>query len=367
MRSLSPNHVFMTVDAVGGVWTYALELAEALVAAGVGVTLAALGPPPSDGQRAHAQAVAGLELIETGLPLDWLADDRRAVCEAGAEVARLAASVGADLVHLNSPALAAGARFHAPVVGVAHSCLATWWATVRGGEPPEEFRWRIELTREGYLACDALIAPSGAFARVTRQAYGPLPMFVARNGLGLGAVASERPRSRRVITAGRLWDVGKNAALLDAVAGRLNEPVLAAGPLEGPNGEQVAVRHVQALGAMGQTALRRALERSLVFASFATYEPFGLAVLEAAQAGCALALSDIPSFRELWAGAALFVEPTPTAATAALKRLLASPVELAELARAARRRAARYTRSAMAAATLAVYRWAMARSAEVAA
>jgi glycosyltransferase involved in cell wall biosynthesis len=33
-------------------------------------------------------------------------------------------------------------------------------------------------------------------------------------------------------------------------------------------------------------------------------------VLEAAMAGCALVLSDIPTFRELWNGAALFVDPT---------------------------------------------------------
>ncbi len=44
-----------------------------------------------------------------------------------------------------------------------------------------------------------------------------------------------------------------------------------------------------------------------VFASMARYEPFGLAVLEAAQAGMRLVLSDIPTFRELWDGAAIFV------------------------------------------------------------
>jgi hypothetical protein len=38
-------------------------------------------------------------------------------------------------------------------------------------------------------------------------------------------------------------------------------------------------------------------------------EPFGLAVLEAAQAGCPLVLSDLPGFRELWDGAALFRRP----------------------------------------------------------
>ncbi|HUZ14408.1 MAG TPA: glycosyltransferase [Caulobacteraceae bacterium] len=367
-RPLNPTHVLMTADAVGGVWTYALALAEALAAAGIEVTLAVLGPRPGEVQRAAATRLADVKLVETGLPLDWLAPDRRAVAGAGALLAGLARDIGADLVHLNSPALAADVRFHAPVVGAAHSCLATWWAAVRGGAPPEDFRWRIELMGEGYRACDALIAPSGAFAAATRGAYGPLPLFVARNGLGVGAMGRERPRSRRVITAGRLWDAGKNLELLDGAAARLSRPVLAAGPLTGPAGETASAAHVELLGALAPAVLRQGLERSLIFASFASYEPFGLAVLEAAQAGCALVLSDIPTFRELWSGAAVFT-PLGDAdlAARALEALFASPEESAALSRAASRRAARYTRQAMAAATLAIYRWAMARPSEAAA
>jgi glycosyltransferase involved in cell wall biosynthesis len=41
----------------------------------------------------------------------------------------------------------------------------------------------------------------------------------------------------------------------------------------------------------------------------ARYEPFGLSVLEAALAGCALVLGDIPSLREVWTDAAFFVPP----------------------------------------------------------
>ncbi len=46
-----------------------------------------------------------------------------------------------------------------------------------------------------------------------------------------------------------------------------------------------------------------------IFVHPALYEPFGLSVLEAARAGCCLALADIPSLRELWDGAAVFVDP----------------------------------------------------------
>ena len=71
-------------------------------------------------------------------------------------------------------------------------------------------------------------------------------------------------------------------------------PVLAAGPTRGPDGQEIALEHVVALGALDGAALRRpAAARAAVFASLALYEPFGLAVLEAALAGCALVLSDI--------------------------------------------------------------------------
>ena len=44
-----------------------------------------------------------------------------------------------------------------------------------------------------------------------------------------------------------------------------------------------------------------------IYVAPALYEPFGLTVLEAALSGCSLVLSDIPSFRENWDGAALLI------------------------------------------------------------
>ena len=101
----------------------------------------------------------------------------------------------------------------------------------------------------------------------------------------------------------------------------------------------------------GREAMRRILAQRPVFASAARYEPFGLAVLEAAQAGQALVLSDIPTFRELWDGAALFVSDE-AGLVPALRRALDAPEGLAA---AARERARRYTADAMADTTLALH------------
>ena len=47
------------------------------------------------------------------------------------------------------------------------------------------------------------------------------------------------------------------------------------------------------LGVLAPAELRRKLERAAIFAAPALYEPFGLGILEAAAAGCALVLGDI--------------------------------------------------------------------------
>ena len=81
----------------------------------------------------------------------------------------------------------------------------------------------------------------------------------------------------------------------------------------------------------------------------ARYEPFGLCALEAGLAGCALVLGDIPSLREVWGGAALYVDPDDEAL---LERVLNRLIEDAELrdemSHRARKRAALYTVERMA-------------------
>ena len=86
------------------------------------------------------------------------------------------------------------------------------------------------------------------------------------------------------------------------------------------------------------------------------YEPFGLAALEAASAGAPLVLADIPTYRELWDGAALFFSPKePGALAEAVNRLAADEPGRRTLARAAVRRSRRFTRLRQAAAMLAIY------------
>ena len=122
-------------------------------------------------------------------------------------------------------------------------------------------------------------------------------------------------------------------------------------------GARVTLSYARPMGRLCEPVLRRWLEDAPVFVSAALYEPFGLTVLEAAQSGCALVLSDIPTFRELWDGVAVFVPPRDDAAFAdILDTLVWDEVRRAALGESARRRASRFTPEAMAAAVHAVYR-----------
>lgn len=342
--------VLITADAVGGVWQYATELAKALVPQGVEPVLALLGPSPSSEQLREA---AGLKLIDTGLPLDWLAADEEEIAVAGEAIAKLAAEEQADLVQFNSPALAAVARFDMPVVAVSHSCLATWWEAVVGGEPDEDFRWRARLHGMGLHAADMVVTPTTAFGELTRRAYGlpkaPVTVHNGRSPLAL----SEAPHEDFAFTAGRLWDKGKNLATLARAAAALPVPLYAAGPAQGPNGDAITLGYVRTLGSLSAPEIAQRLAARPVFVSAALYEPFGLAVLEAAAAGCPLVLSDTSTFRELWGGAATFVEPRDHEGFA---RAIMRSMGDERMGAAARERAARYTPDAMAGAMRDIYR-----------
>jgi len=419
VNEAAPRHILMTADAVGGVWQYATDLCAVLGAAGHRVTLAVLGPAPSEEQRREAARIEGLSLVETALPLDWLSARPEPIEQAARDLAELARQERVDLVHCNMPTLAGAAAFPAPLVAVTHGCVATWWQAARDGPLPPTFEWHKRMMARGLSAADAVVAPSAAYAEMIRRTYAlpaaPLVVHNGRRARGVdggdaadagGDAAAERtatvldaeaapPGERAIVagspaagrgsdaansalpwsgaarsasvapgaeplhaalTVGRLWDPVKQAALLDRVAAGLSLPFLAAGACTGPHGEHFAPAHLQALGQVDGAALGALLARRPMFVSAATFEPFGLAVLEAAQAGCALVLSDIASFRELWDGAAIFVPPGEAGAfAAAIERIAAEPALRAELGAAAAARAARYTPEASGAAMMRLY------------
>ncbi|MDQ3557304.1 MAG: glycosyltransferase, partial [Gemmatimonadota bacterium] len=180
-----------------------------------------------------------------------------------------------------------------------------------------------------------------------------------------GVVPPERSMEPRceflVMSAGRAWDPAKGMDVLDRAMGRLGPEGAIAhlfGETEAPHGARFVPRHMESHGRVGRAEVDRWMGRTSVYVAASRYEPFGLAPLEAAFHGCALVLSDIGSFRELWNGCALFFPPGDVdALAAALAELRERPERCAALATAARTRAERrYTAGRMTSAYGAVYR-----------
>ena len=346
--------VLMTADAVGGVWTYALELADALAGHGVGVTLAVMGSRLDVAQRRQAGASSLEAVHESDLALEWMDDPWDDVDRAGAWLLELSEEVRPDVVHLNGYAHAALA-WPAPVLVVAHSCVYSWWAAVRRGAPPPAWDEYHRRVAGGLAAADAVVAPTAAFLGELRRWYGFDGGRVIANGRRADWVV-DVAKEGFVLGAGRLWDEGKNLGLLDVVAQRIDGPVVLAGEPHGPGGGSNPLQAAHAVGPLPFEQLAHLLGRAAIFALPARYEPFGLGPLEAALSGCALVLGDIPTLREVWEDAATYVHPDDEdRLVAVLDELLADPRRAAERGAQARRRAAVYRPEAMARAYLGAY------------
>jgi glycosyltransferase involved in cell wall biosynthesis len=351
----------MTVDAIGGVWRYAMDLGMGLRAAGVETVFAGSGPQPSAAQREEAAAIGTLAWLDA--PLDWTAEREEELAPLPGLLAELVRSQGIDLVHLNLPSQGYQLDVPVPVVAVSHSCVVTWFHAVRCIAPPEAWAWQQRRNRAGFDTADAVLAPSRSHAEMLVTCYGPIAGLEVVHNAARGEDEADE-REDYAFAAGRWWDEGKNAAALDQAAAGTAWPVVMAGPTIGPNGQSVSLNHADGIGEIANREVRRRMLRAGVVVSPSIYEPFGLAALEAARGGAPLVLADIPTYRELWDGAALFADPRdPGAFAAAIDRLAADPALREELGRAARQRSQRFTIAAQGAAVLDLYRRVFAKAA----
>jgi len=313
--------VLMTIDAVGGVWRYAMELAAALRFEGVAVIFAVVGPPPNTAQTREAEHFG--TLVPFGEILDWMAESERQLEALPHKLEQLAKHYSVDVVHLNLPSQAFGLNLDKPLLVTSHSCPMTWWRAMRTEPLPPSWHWLQQRIAGGLRHAPIVIAPSRSHANDLEQEYGPLPNL----GVVHNAIAASVPGEAKenfIFAAARWWDESKNGLLLDRVASAVPWPLVMAGPTTGPNGQQIDICFARNTGEIPHDQLLDYMRRAAVFVSPSLYEPFGLATLEAARSKTALLLADIPTYRELWDGAAVFFDPrNPDALASAIGRLTA--------------------------------------------
>jgi glycosyltransferase involved in cell wall biosynthesis len=200
-----------------------------------------------------------------------------------------------------------------PRIVVAHSDVVSWWMSVHRQSPPETdwLRWYRQIVARGLREATSVVAPSRWMLEQIELHYGkPASASVIHNGRTPTLFNPYISKNETVVTVGRMWDSGKNVSLLlrDEMPGSVRIVGCDRHP-ELQNHAFVAetIRpNVSLDPEQDDRQIAQTLARAGIYAATSQYEPFGLAPVEAALSRCAIVASDIPSFRELWDGAAIF-------------------------------------------------------------
>ena len=338
--------VLITTDTLGGVWNYSIDLTEGLLAAGVEVYLISVGHKPDSHQARAISEVrvthpASLRFTAIECPLEWMPGGTR-LAESTTALEALINDYLPDLLHFNQYCYGA-VNSKLPKLVVAHSDVVSWWLECLEVAPPAD-TWLhayIQAVSIGLASADCVVAPTKWQLKQLETHYG----YPEATGLVIANGAREdkitAPRLLQAVCAGRMWDQAKNIGVLEEA--NLDIPVYVAGSdhlMSERMSSVVTACNVERLGQLTHVALQRLFAESTLYIGPSLYEPFGLAPLEAARQGCALLLSDIGSFREIWQDDAVYFSPrNPEELRAQARILLADPALLREMARRGQRRA----------------------------
>jgi len=322
--------ILMTTDAVGGVWNYSLDLAKSLLLEQVEVVLVCTGLAPGTSQMQQIKKLSreGLTFYHRPYRLEWTEEPWEDVQRANDWIKEIAEAEKPSLLHFNGYA-PANLDWEAPTLLVAHSCMASWWQSVKNEPLPLPYSRYFHTVQTAFKKADAVVFPSQGLADLCIQAYGAIPNArIIHNGIELPLVDplyefySKMPI---LFSMGRLWDEAKNLDLLLRAAPLINGEIFIAGE---KSRDISSPRNVRFLGKLNHQQAMNWLKISSVYALPVRYEPFGLSFLEAAIHQCALVGGDTPSLREIWGKTMTYVEPDDAKELARVcNELLENPTE----------------------------------------
>ena len=260
----------------------------------------------------------GLEYHPTAFRLDWMQEGQQDFEAAEEYLCEIVRDVRPDVLHLNQ--LSFGALPVAtPRVIVAHGDMLTWWLAIHGKEPASSawLDWYRAKIVGGMKRADAVVTATRWMNDMLRLAYGSdfvgHTISPGRNPIYFNPFVN---KEELVLAIGRMWDSGKQVALL--TQHKHSQPVCIVGadnPIPSPSlpiradvRVSTDAHEISVKGAQTESQLRNLYSKSTVFAATARYDPTGLGSIEAAFSRCALVANDIPVYRELWGDAALYFE-----------------------------------------------------------
>lgn len=287
-----------------------------------------------------------------------------------------------DVLHIHEPnspsySMVALARAHGPIVATYHASasgskvlkaalpvLRPLLEKIRGGIAVSEMarRWQVEQ-----LGGDPVLIPNGVdtgvFARARRAAEEVAgadgPDAVAPGAAGNADAEPARPVE--LVFLGRLDESRKGLdvllAALETMRSRTPVHVTVIG-----SGRARPARGVRYAGRVSDAEKARLLAAADIYvAPNLGGESFGIVLVEAMAAGCAVVASDLEAFNAVCAGdtarpaGALFATGDSAALAATLDRLVDDPAARRDLAAAGRARAVRYDWQTVTRQVLAVY------------
>jgi len=349
--------VLMTADTVGGVWTYCMDLCRSLQLYNVEVHLVTMGAKMESWQQQEVNALENVVVYETDFVLEWMQNPWMDIEECGEWLLMLENDISPDLVHLNCFAYGC-LPFKAPVLVVAHSDVFSWYLSVKRDDPPAEWNRYFWCVKNGLSKADTVVAPSEAKLQLVSSIYNfSSYQQVIYNGRS-GHLFSPGEKQPLVFSMGRIWDEAKNIRLLAEAAPYIKAPVRIAGETSFDTScFQASAANLNFLGKISTGQVAAELASASVYVLPARYEPFGLSALEAALSGCALVLGDIPTLREIWGDAAVYVDVHNRMELAeAVNSLIEDPERLALMSSKAREKAKQYSAAAMARQYMQLYR-----------
>ena len=305
-------HILVTADTLGGVWTYTRELVTGLVRRGDRVTLVSFGDIPVAAQTRWMDGLANLDYRPTAFKLEWMLDSEADMEASSQYLQAVVEESRPDLLHFSQFYYGA-LQCDVPRVVVAHSDVVSWWMSVHHQLPPETewLHWYRQIVTRGLGEATTVVAPSRWMLEQIESNYGKLASAcVIYNGRTPALFNPYISKQETTVTLGRLWDSGKNVSLL--LKQEMPGSVRIVGCDRHPDlqyhsfAAETIRPNVSLDPQQDERQITQTLARAGIYAATSQYEPFGLAPVEAALSRCAILASDIPSFRELWEGAAIF-------------------------------------------------------------
>src|SRR6185369_10908432 len=121
--------ILLTTDTVGGVWTFAQELAIGLLRRGVEVTLVSFGEMPELSQMHWTEGLRGLDFRPTPFRLEWMQDAVSDIDVSSEYLLNIIRETEPDLLHFSQYCYGS-LPVDIPKIITAHSDVVSWWHSV---------------------------------------------------------------------------------------------------------------------------------------------------------------------------------------------------------------------------------------------